>query len=191
MIFVCLLVDLIVGFVSYLTLENGGLNLASTIILVLQATRTLLCPVDFMGTSFETVFSTVVLDTISFLTDVSSITIMLASWKLNCFWIRRTCITYAAIRSFKYDGSFWAVVVFYLREKPCLRINFRKVFLPFSYTLWFHVKMRRSISIAVCVSLNNNLFCEFHTIRAFRKKSNLLLFQPLCHHMFYHSTSKY
>ena len=124
MIFVCLLVDLILGFVSYLTLENGGLNLPSTIILVLQAARTLLCPVDFMGISFETVFSTVVLDTISFQTDVSSITIMLASWKLNCFWIRRTCITYAAIRSFKYDGSFWAVVVFCLREKPCLCINF-------------------------------------------------------------------
>ena len=38
LIFVCLLVDLIQGFCySYLTLETGGLELATTIILVLQA----------------------------------------------------------------------------------------------------------------------------------------------------------
>ena len=31
---------------------------------------------------------------------------------------------HAMIRSTIYDGSFWAVVVFLLREYPCLRINF-------------------------------------------------------------------
>ena len=44
LIFVCLLVDLIQGFFySCLTLETGGLELASTIILVLQANRLTKC----------------------------------------------------------------------------------------------------------------------------------------------------
>ena len=47
------------------------------------------------------------------------------------------------------------------------RFNFFKVFLPFSYKLQFHVKMRGSRSIAVCLSINNNFFFEFDTIRAF------------------------
>ena len=44
LIFVCLLVDLILGFCySYLTLETGGLELATTIILVLQANQLTKC----------------------------------------------------------------------------------------------------------------------------------------------------
>ena len=39
--------------------------------------------------------------------------------------------------------------------------------LPFSYTFGFYIKMRGSRSIAICLSINNNLFFEFHTIRAF------------------------
>ena len=102
-----------------------GFNLVPSAFLVRQTeTRILSCPVDFMGTSLKPVFSTVVLNTISFQTDVSSIAKMSPSWKLNCFWIRRTCITYATIRSTIYNGSFWAAVVFLLRENSCLRINF-------------------------------------------------------------------
>ena len=71
-----------------------GFNLVPSTFLVRQReTRILSCPVDFMGTSFEPVFSTVVLNTISFQADVSSIAKMSPSWKLNCFWIQRTCIT--------------------------------------------------------------------------------------------------
>ena len=44
LIFICLLVDLIQGFCySYLTLETGGLELATTIILVLQANQLTKC----------------------------------------------------------------------------------------------------------------------------------------------------
>ena len=56
MIFVCLLVDLIQGFCySHLTLETGGLELASTVIFVLKANRLTKCASQ-MNLSQRTVF---------------------------------------------------------------------------------------------------------------------------------------
>ena len=115
------------GLLSHLASLNTmkGFNVVPSHFPVRQTeTRTLMCSVDFMGTTFEPVFSTEVLETISFQTGVLSIAKMLASWKLNCFWIRQTCITYAMIQSTIYDGFFWEVAVFLLGENPCLHINF-------------------------------------------------------------------
>ena len=106
------------------TMKGFNLVVPSTFPVRQAETRILSCPVDFMWTSFEPFFSTVVLETISIQTDVSPIAIMSASWKLNCFSIQRTYITYATMQSNIYDGSLWAVVVFLLRENPCLYINF-------------------------------------------------------------------
>ena len=100
------------------------LNLVPFAFLVRQTeTRTLSCPVDFMRTSFEPIFSTVALETISFETNVSSIVIMSHLWKISCFWLWRTCITYATIRSTIYHASFWAVLFFLLREHTGLRFD--------------------------------------------------------------------
>ena len=44
---------------------------------------------------------------------------------------------------------------------------FSKSFWNFSYALRFQIKIRGSRSIGVCLRINNNLFFEFHTIRAF------------------------
>ena len=55
-------------------------------------TGTLPCPVDFIGTSRAPGDSTVVLDTISFHTGVSSIAKISESANECCFGNRRTCI---------------------------------------------------------------------------------------------------
>lgn len=90
-------------------------------------TRTLSWPANLIGTSFDQIISTVVLQTMLFQTTVSSMTMMSESWKLNCFNARalHRKLFYWSFRIFM---SFWAVAVFLLREIPCLCMSFHTSF---------------------------------------------------------------
>ena len=75
-------------------------------------TWTFSCFVFFKAACLAPACLTVMNETISFHTDVSSIAMSELSLKQNCFCKNQTCIMYLASFSISFsDGSFWAVVV--------------------------------------------------------------------------------